>query len=170
MHVCVAKNASQSSMCLSMPACSLAARHGSTMASCLRRTKLTRMPPSTMTRHGNTVTFQAQPWVSVQLFIVFLVGGGGGENRNKVHSFPSLWYYIEKLGVGLGMKLLLTFSCQYSHSNFLLIIGYKLAFNYLKAKRFVDAIDVCHMVLEKHPQYPKIKRDILDKARQSLRP
>ena len=48
--------------------------------------------------------------------------------------------------------------------------GYKLAFNYLKAKRFVDAIDVCHKVLEKHPQYPKIERDILDKARLSLRP
>ena len=87
MHVCVAKNASQSSMCLSMPACSLAARHGSTMASCLRRTKLTRMPPSTTTRHGNTVTFQAQPWVSVQLFIVFLVGGGGEKTETKFTLF-----------------------------------------------------------------------------------
>lgn len=26
------------------------------------------------------------------------------------------------------------------------VIGYKLAFNYLKAKRHVDAIDVCHKV------------------------
>lgn len=26
------------------------------------------------------------------------------------------------------------------------ISGYKLAFNYLKAKRHVDAIDVCHKV------------------------
>ncbi len=25
-------------------------------------------------------------------------------------------------------------------------VGYKLAFNYLKAKRFVEAIDVCHKV------------------------
>ena len=49
-------------------------------------------------------------------------------------------------------------------------LGYKLAFNYLKAKRFTDAVDVCHKVLEKYPQYPKIKRDILDKARLSLRP
>uniref|UniRef100_A0A9W3FN10 Tetratricopeptide repeat protein 21B n=1 Tax=Camelus bactrianus TaxID=9837 RepID=A0A9W3FN10_CAMBA len=48
--------------------------------------------------------------------------------------------------------------------------GYKLAFNYLKAKRFVDAIDVCHQVLEAHPSYPKIRKDILDKARTSLRP
>lgn len=49
-------------------------------------------------------------------------------------------------------------------------VGYKLAFNYLKAKRFVEAIDVCHKVLTKHPNYPKIRKDILDKARASLRP
>jgi len=48
-------------------------------------------------------------------------------------------------------------------------IGYKLAFNYLKAKRYVDAIDVCHKVLDKHPNYPKIKKDILDKARLGIR-
>jgi hypothetical protein len=28
-------------------------------------------------------------------------------------------------------------------------IGYKLGFNYMKAKRYADAIDVCHAVLEK---------------------
>ncbi|XP_037379346.1 tetratricopeptide repeat protein 21B isoform X1 [Talpa occidentalis] len=49
-------------------------------------------------------------------------------------------------------------------------VGYKLAFNYLKAKRYVDAIDICHQVLEAHPTYPKIRKDILDKARTSLRP
>ncbi|KAL8568907.1 Tetratricopeptide repeat protein 21B [Nucella lapillus] len=49
------------------------------------------------------------------------------------------------------------------------VIGYKLAFNYMKAKRNVDAIDICHHVLSTHPNYPKIKKDILDKARSSLR-
>ncbi|XP_006153641.1 tetratricopeptide repeat protein 21B isoform X1 [Tupaia chinensis] len=49
-------------------------------------------------------------------------------------------------------------------------VGYKLAFNYLKAKRYVEAIDICHQVLETHPTYPKIRKDILDKARTSLRP
>ncbi|KAK9829513.1 hypothetical protein WJX72_006291 [[Myrmecia] bisecta] len=49
-------------------------------------------------------------------------------------------------------------------------IGYKLAFNYLKARRFVDAIDVCHKVLKAYPEYPKIRKDILDKARANLRP
>nr|XP_047917295.1 tetratricopeptide repeat protein 21B isoform X2 [Anser cygnoides] len=48
-------------------------------------------------------------------------------------------------------------------------IGYKLAFNYLKGKRYVDAITVCHKVLEAHPNYPKIRKEILDKARASLR-
>ncbi|KAM7315036.1 tetratricopeptide repeat protein 21B isoform X2 [Ixodes scapularis] len=48
-------------------------------------------------------------------------------------------------------------------------MGYKLAFNYLKAKRYTDAIDVCHVVLTKCPSYPKIKKDILEKARSNLR-
>lgn len=49
------------------------------------------------------------------------------------------------------------------------VIGFKLAFNYLKAKRFVDAIDICHHVLGNHPNYPKIRKEILEKARASLR-
>ncbi|XP_068223465.1 tetratricopeptide repeat protein 21B-like [Palaemon carinicauda] len=49
------------------------------------------------------------------------------------------------------------------------MIGYKLAFNYMKARRFVDAIDVCHVVLSKHPDYPRIRKDILDKSRASIR-
>lgn len=48
-------------------------------------------------------------------------------------------------------------------------MGYKLAFNYLKAKKLVEAIDVCHKVLKMYPDYPKIRKDILDKARAGLR-
>lgn len=74
--------------------------------------------------------------------------------------------------------------------------GFKLAFNYLKGKRFVEAIEVCHhvshwvplgeglkralpapthpitlpQVLTKYPDYPKIREEILEKARRSLRP
>ena len=50
-----------------------------------------------------------------------------------------------------------------------LLVGYKLAFNYLKARRYVDTIDVCHKVLQNNLSYPKIRKDILEKARQSLR-
>lgn len=49
------------------------------------------------------------------------------------------------------------------------IIGYKLAFNLMKAKRYAEAIDVCHQVLKLHPEYGAMKRDILDKCRNNLR-
>lgn len=48
-------------------------------------------------------------------------------------------------------------------------VGYKLAFNYLKAKRYVEAIDISQQVLNQYPQYPKIRKEILDKARASIR-
>ena len=48
-------------------------------------------------------------------------------------------------------------------------VGYRLAFNYMKAKRFTDAIDVCHEILAKYPNYPKIKKEILDKSRENIR-
>jgi len=50
------------------------------------------------------------------------------------------------------------------------VVGYKLAFNYLKAKRFVEAIDVCHKVIKAFPDYPKIRKEIMEKARMSLKP
>ena len=49
-------------------------------------------------------------------------------------------------------------------------VGFRLAFNYLKAKRYVEAIDVCHKVLRQFPDYPKIRKDILEKCQASLRP
>ncbi|CAJ1394226.1 unnamed protein product [Effrenium voratum] len=38
-------------------------------------------------------------------------------------------------------------------------VGYRLAFNYLKAKRYVPAINVCQSVLKISENYPKIKKD-----------
>ncbi|XP_048122953.1 tetratricopeptide repeat protein 21B [Alosa alosa] len=49
-------------------------------------------------------------------------------------------------------------------------IGYRLAFNYLKYKNYTEAIDVCHKVLEEHPDFPQIETDILNRAQVSLRP
>ncbi|KAF6259487.1 intraflagellar transport protein [Scenedesmus sp. NREL 46B-D3] len=49
-------------------------------------------------------------------------------------------------------------------------VGYKLAFNYMKAGRLVDAITVSQAVLNADPQYPKIRHDVLDKARMGLKP
>jgi tetratricopeptide repeat protein 21B len=48
-------------------------------------------------------------------------------------------------------------------------IGFKLAFNYLKAKRYVEAIDVCNKVLSLYPDYPQIRKEILEKAMSALR-
>jgi tetratricopeptide repeat protein 21B len=48
-------------------------------------------------------------------------------------------------------------------------IGFRLAFNYLKAKRYVEAIDICHKILALYPEYPKIRKDILDRARLAIR-
>jgi tetratricopeptide repeat protein 21B len=48
-------------------------------------------------------------------------------------------------------------------------IGYKLAFNHMKNKRFADAIDICQQVLKMHPDYPSIRKDILDKCRNNLK-
>mmetsp|Transcript_138949 Transcript_138949/g.443691 ORF Transcript_138949/g.443691 Transcript_138949/m.443691 type:complete len:1347 (-) Transcript_138949:215-4255(-) len=48
-------------------------------------------------------------------------------------------------------------------------VGYRLAFNYLKAKRYVAAINICHQVLKISENYPKIRKDVLDKARGLLR-
>uniref|UniRef100_A0A383W643 Uncharacterized protein n=1 Tax=Tetradesmus obliquus TaxID=3088 RepID=A0A383W643_TETOB len=49
-------------------------------------------------------------------------------------------------------------------------VGYKLAFNYMKAGRLVDAVSVSQAVLKADPQYPKIRHDVLDKARMGLKP
>ncbi|CAH8549408.1 unnamed protein product [Schistosoma rodhaini] len=49
------------------------------------------------------------------------------------------------------------------------VIGYKLAYNYLKSKNYLGAIEVSLQVLSIYPNYPKIQKDILDKARLNLR-
>ncbi|KAJ3172779.1 Tetratricopeptide repeat protein 21B [Irineochytrium annulatum] len=48
-------------------------------------------------------------------------------------------------------------------------MGYKLAFNFLKARKNVEAIEVAHKVLIMYPDYPKIRALILEKARSQLR-
>ncbi|XP_032656726.1 tetratricopeptide repeat protein 21A [Chelonoidis abingdonii] len=49
-------------------------------------------------------------------------------------------------------------------------VGFKLAFNYLKDKKYVEAIEVCHDVLKICPSYPKIREEILEKAQAALKP
>ncbi|VDO42345.1 unnamed protein product [Onchocerca flexuosa] len=48
-------------------------------------------------------------------------------------------------------------------------VGYKLAYNYLKCRKPFECIEICHRVLELYPNYPRIKREIMDKARATIR-
>lgn len=49
-------------------------------------------------------------------------------------------------------------------------VGFKLAYNYLKASRFVEAIEVGDKVLRHHPDYLVIQTEIMEKAYEGLRP
>ncbi|MBK8156821.1 MAG: hypothetical protein IPK55_12940 [Streptococcus sp.] len=48
-------------------------------------------------------------------------------------------------------------------------VGFRLAFNYLKAKRIVECINICKEVLKTYPDYSLIKTEIMDKARLQLK-
>ena len=48
-------------------------------------------------------------------------------------------------------------------------VGFRLAFNYMKANRFIDAIDVGKDILKVYPDYPKVNSDIITKARSMIK-
>ncbi|XP_030029552.2 LOW QUALITY PROTEIN: tetratricopeptide repeat protein 21B [Manduca sexta] len=50
-----------------------------------------------------------------------------------------------------------------------LAVGYKLAHAYLKLKKYPECIVVCRHILKAHPDYPKLKKEILEKAKTNLR-
>lgn len=50
-----------------------------------------------------------------------------------------------------------------------LAIGYRLAFNYLKAKRYIESLDICNKILKIAPDYPKVQNEILAVARKKIR-
>lgn len=43
-------------------------------------------------------------------------------------------------------------------------IGYKLAFCYLKCKKYVEAIEIGEIVLKQYPTYPRLREDIIQKV------
>lgn len=68
-------------------------------------------------------------------------------------NYEQAWKYGNQNNATIGLSPKIThqphFSkkCTSNASMFSIIIsGYKLAFNYLKAKKYIDAIDVCHKV------------------------
>lgn len=48
-------------------------------------------------------------------------------------------------------------------------LGFKLAFNLVKGKRYADAITTCHAVLRLNSDYPRIRKEVLEKAITHLR-
>lgn len=48
-------------------------------------------------------------------------------------------------------------------------VGFRLALNYLKTKKFVRSIDICKQVLKVYPEYESMKKDILEKAQKSIK-
>uniref|UniRef100_A0AAF5DE29 Phosphatidylinositol-4,5-bisphosphate 4-phosphatase n=1 Tax=Strongyloides stercoralis TaxID=6248 RepID=A0AAF5DE29_STRER len=48
-------------------------------------------------------------------------------------------------------------------------VGFKLAYTHMKCKKFFHSIHICQQILEKYPDYPRIKSEILDKSRAGLR-
>lgn len=48
-------------------------------------------------------------------------------------------------------------------------VGFKLAFSYLKCKKYVESIDVCEIILNQYPDYPRISEEILRKAQENVR-
>lgn len=48
-------------------------------------------------------------------------------------------------------------------------IGYKLAYNLMKSKKYIKSIDVCHKVLRQFPDFVKIRKEVLDQCRPFLR-
>lgn len=48
-------------------------------------------------------------------------------------------------------------------------VGFRLAYNYLKTRKYVRCIDICKEVLKNYPEYSTIKKDILEKAQKNIR-
>lgn len=71
--------------------------------------------------------------------------------RDAAMNYELAWKYSNQTNPTVGkIKAPQTLCCVCAHPSLTSasyrLPGYKLAFNYLKAKRHVDAIDVCHKV------------------------
>ncbi|KAM5158028.1 tetratricopeptide repeat protein 21A [Mantella aurantiaca] len=90
-------------------------------------------------------------------------------NKSCCKAYEYLGFIMEKeqsyKDAAVNYTLAWNYSSQSSPA-----VGFRLAFNFLKDKKYVDAIDICHKVLKDHPTYPKIRREILEKAQSCLKP
>lgn len=75
-------------------------------------------------------------------------------------NYEAAWKLCKQRNPAIGMSL------RFSLSVF---SGYKLAYNYLKCRKLFECIEICHAVLAQYPNYPKIKKEVMDKARAAIR-
>ncbi|XP_075068271.1 tetratricopeptide repeat protein 21A [Mixophyes fleayi] len=89
-------------------------------------------------------------------------------NKSCCKAYEYLGFIMEKeqsyKDAAENYKLAWNYSSQSNSA-----VGFRLAFNYLKDKKYVNAIDICHKVLKDHPTYPKIRKEILEKAQACLK-
>ncbi|XP_061443855.1 tetratricopeptide repeat protein 21A [Rhineura floridana] len=90
-------------------------------------------------------------------------------NKSCCKAYECLGYIAEKENAYKDAAANYELAWKYSHQANP-AVGFKLAFNYLKDKRYVEAIDVCHDVLKACPDYPKIREEILEKAQTAIKP
>ncbi|XP_039211194.1 tetratricopeptide repeat protein 21A isoform X4 [Crotalus tigris] len=92
-----------------------------------------------------------------------------GQNESCAKAYECLGFIAEKENAYKDATMNYELAWKYSNQANP-AVGFKLAFNYLKDKKYVEAIDVCHDVLKAYPDYPKIKEEILEKAQMSFKP
>ncbi|XP_063003515.1 tetratricopeptide repeat protein 21A [Elgaria multicarinata webbii] len=90
-------------------------------------------------------------------------------NKSCAKAYECLGFIAEKENAYKDAATNYELAWQYSHQANP-AVGFKLAFNYLKDRRYVEAIDVCHEVLKACPDYPKIREEILEKAQAAIKP
>ncbi|XP_068790276.1 tetratricopeptide repeat protein 21A [Struthio camelus] len=90
-------------------------------------------------------------------------------NKSCSKAYEYLGFIMEKGLASIDAAKNYEFAWKYSNKANP-AVGFKLAFNYLKNKSYVEAIEVCHDVLKLCPSYPKIQEEILEKAQAAIRP
>ena len=116
----------------------------------------------------------------IALFLCLCAAGGKYDHAQDLcrkvlrhdHSCTRAWEYLGRIleEEGAYADAAEHYQKAWTHDNESSpAVGYKLAFNLLKARRFVRSIDVAHKVLERNPDYPRIREEVLNRARRSLR-
>uniref|UniRef100_A0A8C7ECY3 Tetratricopeptide repeat domain 21A n=1 Tax=Nothoprocta perdicaria TaxID=30464 RepID=A0A8C7ECY3_NOTPE len=90
-------------------------------------------------------------------------------NKSCSKAYEYLGFIMEKGQAIVSAAKNYELAWKYSNRTSL-AVGFKLAFNCLKNKNYVEAIEVCHDVLKICPNYPKIREEILEKAQAALKP